>query len=549
MAFRFHFLTSLLIVLMAALSGCETTSSRYVPENWSGYYEGYFSKGPIEGAEPAFFFRLFKTENGAAQVALTYPEKAIPGIWSTGLSSEARNIRIEFYSLLTAIKGNFEQDMTVFRGQWKQQGQEAPIYMVRMADEAAGDVWTQALAKAQNRSKVVAPTIPGESTASTSTGSNASRNQENGGSTQGGDPKVNGSSAPAIAIDPRRPQTPIPPFPYRTEEVFVDQKLDNIRLAGTLTIPKGKGPFPAALLISGSGAHDRDGTMFDHKPFAVIADYFARNGFATLRMDDRQVGKSTGVFLEATTRDFATDMQACFEFLRNRPEIDPNRSGLIGHSEGGLVAPLVASDNKDVAFAVLLGAPGVPGHEIVPKQNALIYRASGASEEMVRLNRLLYEQIHTLMMTSNLSPNQLGAKILDLHKISWDALGDPSEERFKSSENALKERLPLLVSPWFKMFLNYDPRPTLKRVTCPVLALGGEKDLQVPSRDNLFAIDSALRLGGNRNYTTKELPGLNHLFQEAPTGSPTEYEKIKQTFSPFAMAFILKWISDEALPY
>ncbi len=214
-----------------------------------------------------------------------------------------------------------------------------------------------------------------------------------------------------------------------------------------------------------------------------------------------------------------------------------------------MIAPLVAVDNSDVAFIVLLGAPGLPGSEIVPMQNALIYRTSGVSEEMVQLNRALYEQIHELLNSTNLSQEATGERILEFHRLAWQALGDPSTERFKESEDALKKRLPLLTSPWFKMFLNYDPRPTLKRVSCPTLALGGEKDLQVPPRENLRAIESALRLGGNLNFTTKELPGLNHLFQEAPTGSPTEYEKIPQTFSPFAMAFMLKWITDEALPY
>ena len=539
----------LIIGILLSGFGCQTSSKAYDPEVWDGYYAGYFSKGPVDQGEPTFYVRMFKLENGTPKVALTYPEKGIPGIWSTGLSSASGTIRIEFYSLFTALRGSFESNNQVFKGEWKQQGQVAPIYLSRLPDETSRTEWSNALAGAQNRSKVMAPTIPGERESRNTAAQKSQDSDTDPVSNANANNSSNNAQGTKGPINPRRPQTPTPPFPYKTEEVMVDQARDKIQLAGVLSVPPGAGPFPAVLLINGSGAHDRNGTMFGHEPFAVLADYFARNGLASLRMDDRQVGKSTGVFLDATTRDFSYDMEACFNFLKNRPEIDQNRVGLLGHSEGGLVAPLVAIRNNDVAFMVLLGAPGLPGSEILPMQNALIYRATGASEEMIQLNKTLYQTIHDMLNNQNLSAEEAGEKILEFHRLTWQALGDPSEERFKESEDALKKRLPMLTSPWFKFFLNYDPRPTLKRVVCPTLVLGAEKDLQAPPRQNLAPIESALKLGGNLNYTVRALPGLNHLFQEAPTGAPSEYERIPQTFSPFAMALILKWIGDEALAY
>ena len=254
-------------------------------------------------------------------------------------------------------------------------------------------------------------------------------------------------------------------------------------LAGELTIPEGSGPFPAVILISGSGAQDRDETLMGHKPFFVLADALSRRGIAVLRVDDRGVGGSTGSTMQATMEDSAGDVIAGLEFLKGRREIDKTKLGLIGHSEGGVIAPIVATKSMDVAFIVLMAGTGLPGDQIITLQTRLIAKSTGANDDEIK-------------------------------------------------------------SPWLQYFLRHDPRPVLEKVKCPVLALVGEKDLQVPPKENLAAIETALKQGGNTVSTVKELPGLNHLFQNAKTGGIGEYSEIEETIAPSALTLIGDWIAE-----
>ncbi|MGM0620940.1 MAG: alpha/beta hydrolase family protein [Bacteroidota bacterium] len=333
----------------------------------------------------------------------------------------------------------------------------------------------------------------------------------------------------------KRPQTPWPPFPYSSEEVEYLNPVSGLKLAGTLTIPENADDSPAAILITGSGAQDRDETIFGHKPFWVIADYLTRNGMAVLRVDDRGVGGSEGNVNDATSEDFSSDVVAGQDFLKGRNEIDPAKIGLIGHSEGGLVAPMVASRSEDVAFIVLLAGPGVPGEEILYEQIKLINQAAGVSEEQLEQNLKTQKAIFEIVRTEEDS-----VKRLDRLQRTFSNGMYPMMQA--EQKKAIDMQLQSVNNTWFRYFLSYNPRPALRRVKCPVLALNGEKDLQVPPKQNLPAIEKALTEGGNPNFKTMELDNLNHLFQHCETGAISEYGQIEETISPEVLEIMTEWI-------
>jgi pimeloyl-ACP methyl ester carboxylesterase len=344
----------------------------------------------------------------------------------------------------------------------------------------------------------------------------------------------------AVPITYNRPQEPEPPFPYKEEEVTFRNMVENFYLAGTLTLPDGEGPFPAVVLITGSGAQDRDGTIFMHKPFKVIADYLTRNGIAVLRYDDRGVGKSQGSMNEATSLTLADDADAGVEYLINRPEIDTRKIGLAGHSEGGLIAPIVASRNNNIAFIVSLAGPGVRGYEILLKQARDILEVSGTDEkeieESLNINKHLYQ-----LVIDEPDTRKFAKEALDWYGRELDRQGTGPDER-KDKMGAFAEGIVTINNPWMRYFIATDPRQFWSRIKCPVLALNGEKDLQVNYEENLPAIKAALKEGGNRKVKTVALPGLNHLFQHAETGAPGEYLNIEETFSPEVLTLMTSWI-------
>lgn len=331
-----------------------------------------------------------------------------------------------------------------------------------------------------------------------------------------------------------RTQWPIVAKGYRSTDVeFPNAKDTRVTLSGTLTIPVGRGPFPAAILISGSGAQDRDETIFGHKPFAVLADHLTRAGIAVLRYDDRGVAGSTGDFSSATSADFATDATAAIEYLRTRPEISRRAIGFIGHSEGGMIGPMAAAKDSRVKFLVLLAGPGTATKQLMLSQRMLMGAAEGVPEAQLSRGQAT---VDTLLETAGSTRDsahattQLRAFFTD-DRLS--ALGATPAQR--------DVLLAQYTSPWMRYFLRYNPGAVLSRVRVPVLALNGTLDTQVPSAENLAAIRSAL--AGNRDVTTRELPGLNHLFQHARTGALSEYEGIAETFSPEAMGIVGEWIN------
>ena len=331
-----------------------------------------------------------------------------------------------------------------------------------------------------------------------------------------------------------RPQEPKPPYPYYTEEVMVENVKAGVKLAGALTLPDQKGDYPVVILITGSGPQNRDEEIAEHKPFLVIADYLTRQGIGVLRLDDRGVGLSTGEFGKATTMDFADDIEAAVIFLKNRKV---RQVGLIGHSEGGMIAPLVATRTNDVDFIILLAGPGLRGDQILLKQQEAISRELGMADSVLNHSKMVNKKCFDIVVQSGSVDKAEGA--LKNYMDSLNRMGR-LPANIKNERGAELWRRQTL-SPWGYFFVTYDPVPTLERVKCPVLALNGSNDLQVLP-ENLEIIKKALEAGGNRHVTVKELPGLNHLFQTCKSGSPTLYGTIQETFSPVALKEIGEWI-------
>lgn len=428
----------------------------------------------VSGIEFRIVFKLSQGPEGILTATMDSPDQGAKDIPVDEVIFENDNLRLEIESDMIVFEGKVRDDGLSIEGEWKQMGQSFPLVLKRV-DEV---------------------------------------------------------------VEVLRPQEPKKPYPYQEEEVVYENKKAAVKLAGTLTIPGQEGPFPAVLLISGSGPQDRDETLLGHHPFLVLADHLTRLGIAVLRVDDRGVGKSGGDFTQATSEDFASDVLAGLEYLKSREEINPKQIGLIGHSEGGIIAPMVAVQSSDVAFIILMAGTGLIGEEILYLQGELILRVGGASDEAIAKNRSLQEQMFTVVKEEK--DNSVAER--RLHAILQDAMSELSEEERKGAEATVEAQIQWVLSPWFRHFLAYDPKPTLMKVKCPVLAINGEKDVQVPPRENLSAIEEALKLAGNNKYTIKELPRLNHLFQTAQTGSLSEYARIEETISPTALKIMSDWI-------
>jgi len=448
------------------------------PPDLAGIWQGVLK---ISGIELRLVIKVSKTADDQYTATLDSPDQGAKDIPASLVELKNGDVKIEVKAILGAYNGRMSDDNTI-TGEWKQGPTTLPLILKR-TDKAPEP--------------------------------------------------------------PRRPQEPQKPYPYNEEEVVYDNLKAGIKLAGTLTAPKTPGPFPAVVLISGSGPQDRDEALLGHKPFLVLADDLTRRGIAVLRYDDRGVGKSTGEFARATSADFAADALAGVEYLKTRKEINPKQIGLIGHSEGGLIAPMVATPSSGVAFIVLMAGPGISGEEILYLQGALIARANGAAETAIAKNLALQKKLFAVIKAEKddaaaekqLRPiwTQAFAAFTDEDKKALEVAGANPDTLFQA-------QLKQLVSPWFRYFLFYDPQRALKKVKCPVLAINGEKDLQVPPRENLAAIAKALKAGGNKNFLTKELPSLNHLFQTATTGAPGEYNKIEETIAPNALQMLGDWI-------
>ena len=336
------------------------------------------------------------------------------------------------------------------------------------------------------------------------------------------------------AATPARPQLPKAPFPYRSQDLTFPNRKAGFDLAGTLTLPAGKGPFPAVVLVTGSGPEDRDEAVFGHQPFLVIADYLTRRGFAVLRYDDRGVGQSKGTFKGALTTDFATDALAALAYLRTRPDIRPHQVALLGHSEGGTIGWQAAAQPGGPDLLVSLAGTGLPGDAVLLRQQKDLARAAGADSAAIganyRLHRAIFAELRRQPAT--LPTAALEAKLIPV--VQAHAPG--------TSADQARQAIQRLTDPWMHAFLLSDPAPYLARVKCPVLALNGTTDLQVAADENLPAIARGLRAAHNPDVTTRALPQLNHLFQTDPAAK-ADYGAIEETFAPVALQAIGDWLS------
>lgn len=432
-------------------------------EGLDGDWDGALN---VNGATLRLAFHVKTTDAGGTVATLDSIDQAAFGIPVTKISRDGAEVRFEIALVHGEFKGTLGAAGKTITGQWSQMGNALPLTLTR---RAAG--------------------VPQQSL--------------------------------------NRPQTPTKPYPYREEEVTFDDAAANVRLAGTLTLPKGSGPFPAVVLIAGSGPNTRNEPLFNHQIFLVLADYLTKQGIAVLRFDKRGTGASTGDYAKATTEDFADDAGAGFNFLKARNDIDARHVGLIGHSEGGLIAPIVAARNSSVAFIVLMAGPGVDGAHILSEQLRLISKSMGVSDEKIEKQSAMQAEAIAIITTEK-DPAVMDAK---LHKLLGDA-GLPKD--------AADATIKMATSDWMREFFSLDPTVALRQVHCPVLAIGGSKDLQVPADESLSAIKAALH--DNPDVEIKELPDLNHLFQTAKTGSPLEYGTIEETISPSALTLISSWV-------
>lgn len=349
------------------------------------------------------------------------------------------------------------------------------------------------------------------------------------------------TEAEAKELGPKRPQTPKPPFPYRTEDVTITGAGGAV-LAGELVVPQGEGPFPAVLFLSGSGGQDRDETLFGHKPFLVLADAFARAGVASLRLDDRGVGGSEQGEGEATVQRRAEDAAAALTWLIDRPETADTKVGILGHSEGAMIAPMVAAKAPEqVAFLVMLAGPGVPMTQLLESQLRAILQASGAPPQQIEAQAAAQRAFFDALLSGK-EGEELREAVRQAIIQSVGGVPPQSDAAKAALEMQVDQQLAAWAGEAGQSFLRFDPTPYLKQVRCPVLALAGSLDRQVPAEENIKAIEQALKEAGNDNVQVEILPGLNHLFQPARTGTPDEYSRIETTFDPAAIERIVQWI-------
>ncbi|MFZ0731613.1 MAG: alpha/beta fold hydrolase [Candidatus Sulfotelmatobacter sp.] len=410
-------------------------------------------------------FHILNTADGLT-ATMDSPDQNAKGIPTTSVTRDGMNLKIEAKNIGGVFEGKIAADLSSIDGTFTQMGSPHPLLLKRVKDQAELEI--------------------------------------------------------------KHPQVPVKPYPYREEEVTYHNSIEDVTLAATLTIPPGKGPFPGVVLITGSGPQDRDESLMGQKPFLILSDYLTRHGIVVLRADDRGTAKSTGTFDTATTADFATDTEAGINFLKTRPEVDPHKIGLIGHSEGGVIAPMIAARNKDVAFIVMMAGSGVPGDQVIEAQSKAIEIANGKSLADAAKDSAKEKEILALVETEK-DPAALDQALRE--KLAADV---PAAQ--------IGADIKRLTSPWLRYFLTYDPATALRKVTCPVLVLNGSLDKQVLPDQNLPPIRKALEEAGNKHFEIDELPGLNHLFQTAKTGSPSEYAQIEETMSPVALEKMSGWI-------
>jgi uncharacterized protein len=549
--------------------------------------EGSWS-GTLQAGEAVLHLVLHisKAADGSMKAVIDSLDQGVYGIEVTSFARHESTLRLEVSSVTAVYEGKISADRQKIEGTWSQAGASLPLEFHRQPASVAAKkpsdavfpvegLWQGALETSGMRFRVqlhvshddknelvaaldsVDQGVNGlpathvtqkEATfhfevpafAGVYEGTlNEAKNSLSGQWTQAGAEQKLEFKRSDQVLDLRRPQNPAKPYPYREEEVIFSNPKAGVSLAGTLTLPRGPGPFALALLLCGSGPHDRDETLAGHRPFLVLADHLTRQGLAVLRYDKRGIGRSTGSYDQATSEDFANDAEAAIAFVKTRKEIDPQKIGLIGHSEGGILAPMLAARSNDVHWIVLLAGPGLKGEDVLLNQSELVARAADMGEAQIASSLSFDRQAYALVREEK-DHAALNSKLNELVKSTGMAGAMPPA--------ALQAQFRMISTPWFRFFLDYDPAPALQKIKCPVLALNGDKDLQVSSKENLPPIQKALEAGGNKDFQITELPGLNHLFQHCQSGSPTEYGAIEETMAPEALNDVSGWILKRVNP-
>lgn len=544
--------------------------------------------GTLQAGETTLHLVLHLTrgDRGFTVASLDSLDQGVYGIEASSLKPSESALNFEIPSVNASFQGEVSADHRTITGTWSQGGANLPLVFHRQphmtasktpsgAVSAAEGTWQGALETNGMRFRLqlhISHDEQGHLIASmdsidqgingfraataTQSGSavhldlpavrgvydgdlSATSNSISGTWRQGGNPAPLNFKRSDQIPELRRPQIPVKPYPYRVEDLTFPNAKAGLSLAATLTVPRGPGPFPAAILLAGSGPLDRDEADSGHRPFLVVADHLTRKGVAVLRYDKRGIGKSTGDYEAATTADFASDCEAALAFLKSRKDIEARRIGIIGHSEGGIIAPMIAARSSDIAWIVLLAGPATKGEETLLLQSDLITRAAGMTNDQVALSLDFDRQSYNLVRREK-DRAALEGKLEDLVKTS--GLGPAMPPAF------LQRQIHWTSSPWFRYFLDYDPVPALQKTKCPVLVLGGEKDLQVPPKENLPLAKKALEDGQNRDFQVLELPGLNHQFQHCYMGLPAESRAIEETLAAEALTTISTWILQHSSP-
>lgn len=547
-----------------------------------GEWEGAMKVGE---SELKLILHVSSEKSGEIAATLDSPEQGVYGMGVSSVSKEQDTLKFELAPVGGSFEGKVAPDGKSIPGSWKQGGAVLPLVFHRKSATAEGrrpanaispleGTWQGAFQNGNMRFRLQLHVSHDEQKQLTGTldsldqaangvpmskvseangavhfeigmiggayegAMNVSRNAMSGKWTQGNDSVALEFKRSDQVLELRRPQNPTKPLPYKEEEVSFKNQAGTETLSGTLTIPPGAGPFPAALLISGSGPQNRDEFLVGHRPFLVLADALTRKGLVVLRYDKRGLGKSTGDYANATTEDFASDAAEAFAYLKSRKEVAAEKAGVIGHSEGGLIAPLVANkqatSKEGAAWVILLAAPVQTGEKTMLAQSKAIAEAAGMPAAQLAQSLEFDRRAYALVREE---------KDLALLEKKLDAMVVESGIGEGASVAAISGQIHMLASPWFRYFLDYDPLPALKKVQCPVLALDGSKDLQVSATENLPLIREALKAAGNSDVTATEMPGLNHLFQHAESGTPAEYGAIEETISPEVLQTITDWIA------
>ncbi|MBS1839763.1 MAG: alpha/beta hydrolase [Acidobacteria bacterium] len=540
-----------------------------------GEWEGALQAGE---SQLKLVLHLSAEKSGEIHAKLDSPEQAVYGMEATEAVFELGNLHFAIASVNAAFDGKLGADGRTISGTWKQGSANLPLVLHRRSAAAKGRMpvnaispvegtWQGAFQNGNMRFRLQlhiahdderkltgmmdsldqgANGLP-MSKLSEANGEvhfeiamvsgvyqgmmNAARNAIAGKWSQNQDSVALEFKRSDEVLALRRPQNPAKPYPYKEEEVQFSSAKGTVTLRGTLTIPPGAGPFPAALLVAGSGPQNRDEAIAGHSPYLVLSDHLTRHGIAVLRYDKRGIGKSTGDFSLATTEDFAADAEAAVAYLRSRKEIAAGKIGVIGHSEGGLIAPILGGSGS-AAWIVLLAAPAQAGEQVMLEQSEAIAGAAGMPQAQV-LSSLDFDRQAYALVRSEKDSALLEKRL--------DAMVTSSGIAEGAVPASVQAQIHMLSSPWFRYFLDYDPLPALRKVKCPVLALNGERDLQVIAKENLSLIQKTLEDAGNKDVTTREMPQLNHLLQHAESGTPAEYGAIEETISPEVLELIENW--------